>query len=88
MDMLVKLYDLPPSGPAYARLREQGIEVRRALTPEKHGGSPGCGRPSRTAGPARPTWPWAAKSKLTAEELNAKAAEAKLTAEEANAKSS
>jgi GNAT superfamily N-acetyltransferase len=36
MDMLVKLYDLPPSGAAFERLREQGIEVRRALAPEKH----------------------------------------------------
>ncbi len=36
MDMLVKLYDLPSSGAAYARLREQGIAVRRALVPEKH----------------------------------------------------
>jgi hypothetical protein len=36
MDMLVKLYDLPPSAAALARLREHGIEVRRALAPEKH----------------------------------------------------
>jgi hypothetical protein len=36
MDMLVKLYDLPASGAAMARLREQGITVRRALAPEKH----------------------------------------------------
>jgi GNAT superfamily N-acetyltransferase len=36
MDMLVKLYDLPPSAAAFARLCEQGIEVRRALAPEKH----------------------------------------------------
>jgi ribosomal protein S18 acetylase RimI-like enzyme len=36
MDMLVKLYDLPYSGAAFARLREHGIEIRRALAPEKH----------------------------------------------------
>lgn len=36
MDMLVKLYDLPPGGSAAARLREQGVSIRRALAPEKH----------------------------------------------------
>src|SRR5713226_499197 len=36
MDMLVKLYDLPDSSAALARLREQGIHIRRALAPEKH----------------------------------------------------
>jgi GNAT superfamily N-acetyltransferase len=36
MDMLVKLYDLPPSGAAFTRLCDQGIEIRRALAPEKH----------------------------------------------------
>jgi len=36
MDMLVKLYELPDSRAACARLREQGIEIRRALAPEKH----------------------------------------------------
>jgi hypothetical protein len=36
MDMLVKLYDLPPSVPVFARLREQGITIRRVLAPEKH----------------------------------------------------
>jgi acetyltransferase (GNAT) family protein len=36
MDMLVKLYDLPSSGLAFARLLEEGIEIRRALAPEKH----------------------------------------------------
>src|SRR5260370_5467552 len=36
MDMLVKLYDLPDSSAAFARLREQGIHIRRALAPEKH----------------------------------------------------
>jgi predicted N-acetyltransferase YhbS len=36
MDMLVKLYDLPPASSTMARLREQGIAIRRALAPEKH----------------------------------------------------
>jgi predicted N-acetyltransferase YhbS len=36
MDMLVKLYDLPPASSAMAQLREQGIAIRRALAPEKH----------------------------------------------------
>jgi GNAT superfamily N-acetyltransferase len=36
MDMLVKLYDLPDSGPAFDRLRQAGITMRRALAPEKH----------------------------------------------------
>jgi len=36
MDMLVKLYDLPDPCPAFERLRKQGIEIRRALAPEKH----------------------------------------------------
>ena len=36
MDMLVKLYDLPPSAAVQAQLREQGILVRRAMAPEKH----------------------------------------------------
>lgn len=36
MDMLVKLYDLPLSAAPFERLRQQGIEVRRALAPEKH----------------------------------------------------
>ena len=36
MDMLVKLYDLPDSRTASAKLREEGIELRRALAPEKH----------------------------------------------------
>jgi len=36
MDMLVKLYDLPDSGAAFERLRQQGIRIRRALAPEKH----------------------------------------------------
>ena len=36
MDMLVKLYDLPDSRPAFARLHPLGITLRRALPPEKH----------------------------------------------------
>ncbi len=36
MDMLVKLYALPSSSAGFERLREQGIEIRRALAPEKH----------------------------------------------------
>jgi hypothetical protein len=36
MDMLVKLYDLPDSQPAYQRLQQAGITLRRALAPEKH----------------------------------------------------
>ncbi|CAN7710587.1 GNAT family N-acetyltransferase [Bradyrhizobium sp. LjRoot220] len=36
MDMLVKLYALPDSRPAYDRLLEAGLVMRRALAPEKH----------------------------------------------------
>ncbi|MHC2333048.1 GNAT family N-acetyltransferase [Bradyrhizobium sp. USDA 4454] len=36
MDMLVKLYALPNSRPAYDRLQQGGIVMRRALAPEKH----------------------------------------------------
>jgi GNAT superfamily N-acetyltransferase len=36
MDMLVKLYDLPDSRNAFAKARETGIDLRRALAPEKH----------------------------------------------------
>ncbi|RMG86422.1 MAG: GNAT family N-acetyltransferase [Chloroflexi bacterium] len=36
MDMLVKLYTLPPLEPVLAHQREQGILVRRTLAPEKH----------------------------------------------------
>jgi hypothetical protein len=35
-DMLVKLYELPPVDPACEELRQGGVEVRRALPPEKH----------------------------------------------------
>jgi len=34
--MLVKLYELPPAEPACAVLRERGVDIRRALAPEKH----------------------------------------------------
>lgn len=36
MDMLVKLYDLPPSHDMVGRLAADGISIRRALPPEKH----------------------------------------------------
>ena len=36
MDMLVKLYELPDSRPAFERLRGHRIQIRRALAPEKH----------------------------------------------------
>jgi hypothetical protein len=36
MDMLVKLYDLPDSRGSFERLRQRGIQIRRALTAEKH----------------------------------------------------
>jgi Acetyltransferase (GNAT) family len=36
MDMLVKLYALPPSGDVFERLGQAGITTRRALAPEKH----------------------------------------------------
>jgi GNAT superfamily N-acetyltransferase len=36
MDMLVKLYDLPPSHDALGRLAAAGVSVRRALPPDKH----------------------------------------------------
>ena len=35
-DLLVKLYELPPSAQALEALRGDGIEIRRALGPEKH----------------------------------------------------
>ncbi len=35
-DMLVKLYELPALEPALARVRELGVEVRRAMSPERH----------------------------------------------------
>lgn len=35
-DMLVKLYELPELSPVLNKLAENGVEVRRALAPEKH----------------------------------------------------
>ncbi|MGQ9888316.1 MAG: GNAT family N-acetyltransferase [Aggregatilineales bacterium] len=35
-DMLVKLYTLPDLEPVIARQRAAGVEIRRALPPEKH----------------------------------------------------
>jgi hypothetical protein len=35
-DMLVKLYQLPEFGPVYQQLTNYGIDIRRALAPEKH----------------------------------------------------
>ena len=34
--MLVKLYELPPSAQALENLRGDGVEIRRAIGPEKH----------------------------------------------------
>jgi len=35
MDMLVKLYELPDPRPRLERVRRDGVEIRRALVPEK-----------------------------------------------------
>ena len=35
-DMLVRLYDLPHHVPHLASIKERGIHIRRALSPEKH----------------------------------------------------
>jgi hypothetical protein len=35
-DMLVKLYQLPEFGPVYQQLTQDGIDIRRAIAPEKH----------------------------------------------------
>ncbi|SDC91301.1 hypothetical protein SAMN02799630_01701 [Paenibacillus sp. UNCCL117] len=35
-DMLVKLYDLPDLEPVLKQAREAGIDIRRAIAPEKH----------------------------------------------------
>lgn len=35
-DMLVRLYDIPESGSRVRALHEAGIELRRALAPERH----------------------------------------------------
>ena len=34
-DLLVKLYTLPESGGVYAELKEEGVEIKRAIGPEK-----------------------------------------------------
>lgn len=34
-DLLVKLYTLPPSGPLLENLKVQGVEIKRAIGPEK-----------------------------------------------------
>ena len=34
-DMLVKLYDLPDEAPALARSRAFGVEIRRAMPPDR-----------------------------------------------------
>jgi hypothetical protein len=36
LDMLVKLYDLPEPVAAFGRLRDQNIQIRRSLAPEKY----------------------------------------------------
>lgn len=35
-DLLVKLYELPESARLIEKLREDGVEIRRAIGPEKH----------------------------------------------------
>lgn len=35
-DMLVKLYELPALAPVLAKTQALGVDVRRALAPEKH----------------------------------------------------
>ncbi len=35
-DMLVKLYALPDAQPVYQKLAAEGIDIRRALAPERH----------------------------------------------------
>lgn len=34
-DLLVKLYTLPPSGPMLEKLKAEGVEIKRAIGPEK-----------------------------------------------------
>ena len=34
-DLLVKLYALPPSGPVIEKLKAEGVEIKRAIGPEK-----------------------------------------------------
>lgn len=35
-DMLVKLYELPDAAPVLAAVKEKGVDIRRAIAPEKH----------------------------------------------------
>jgi N-acetylglutamate synthase-like GNAT family acetyltransferase len=35
-DLLVRLYDLPPIAPILEKQKEDGIVIRRAITPERH----------------------------------------------------
>ena len=35
-DLLVKLYELPPASQAIEQLEKDGVEIRRAIGPEKH----------------------------------------------------
>lgn len=35
-DLLVKLYELPPLEPVLEKVAESGVEIRRAIAPEKH----------------------------------------------------
>jgi len=35
-DLLVKLYDLPSSAPGIEKLKAAGVEIKRAIGPEKH----------------------------------------------------
>lgn len=36
MDMLVRLYDLPPLAPVVEHMAAQGVTIRRGIAPEKH----------------------------------------------------
>lgn len=44
IDMLVKLYQLPPLEPEIAAMKEAGITIRRAIAPEKHFVTPWVGQ--------------------------------------------
>ena len=43
IDMLVKLYQLPPLEPEIAAMMAAGITIRRAIAPEKHFVAPWVG---------------------------------------------
>ena len=60
-DMLVKLYDLPDEAPALARSHAFGVEIRRAMAPDRqrvldwvrtHSGDCAAGGAATTPGPA------------------------------------